>query len=209
MTVPDDATAPTAGDDLQPGSTHVQGNPVPDAPVPDASDSDAATPSLTAGALTSSTQSGVLLDALNALRGRLAALRLPLTVTGVEAARADKAAAIAQLDDYLIPRMRAEKAPLLVVVGGSTGSGKSTLVNSILGERVSAPGVLRPTTRSPVLVHHPLDARWFTDDRVLPGLARQAGAMTENATSTRGLRLVACEALPQGMALLDAPDIDS
>ena len=62
-------------------------------------------------------------------------------------------------------------APLLMVVGGSTGAGKSTLVNSLVGAQVSAAGVLRPTTRAPVLVCHPDDVRWFEDDRILPGLA--------------------------------------
>ncbi|MFI2104918.1 dynamin family protein [Isoptericola sp. NPDC019693] len=165
-----------------------------------------------------------LVDALETLRARLGALRLPLETPGVGAARADLHQATDQLDDYLLPRLRAERAPLLVVVGGSTGAGKSTLVNSLLGEPVSAPGVLRPTTRAPVLVHHPLDARWFTTDRVLPGLARVTSAghpsdarPTEpsprtdppGAEGSAALRLVASEALPQGLALLDAPDIDS
>ena len=77
-----------------------------------------------------------------------------------------------QLDDYVLPRLRSLDAPLLVVVGGSTGAGKSTLVNSILGRHVTTPGVLRPTTRAPVLVHHPDDAPWFTGQRILPGMAR-------------------------------------
>ena len=63
-------------------------------------------------------------------------------------------------------------APLLTVVGGSTGAGKSTLVNSLVGTRVTEPGVLRPTTRSPVLVHNPDDAHWFGQDRILPDLER-------------------------------------
>ncbi|MFP3712889.1 ABC transporter [Puerhibacterium sp. TATVAM-FAB25] len=172
-----------------------------------------------------------LVDALDALRARLAVLRLPLETPGAGAARTDRTRAVDQLDDYLLPRLRAARAPLLVVVGGSTGAGKSTLVNSLLGEHVSAPGVLRPTTRAPVLVHHPLDARWFTTDRVLPGLARVSGgaaggamggatggapapdaaapATGAKAPPTRSLRLVASDALPQGLALLDAPDIDS
>lgn len=52
---------------------------------------------------------------------------------------------------------------MLAVVGGSTGAGKSTLINSLIGAEVSAPGLLRPTTRGPVCVCHPADASWFTD----------------------------------------------
>ena len=78
----------------------------------------------------------------------------------------------AQLDDYLLPRLRRLDAPLLAVVGGSTGAGKSTLVNSIARREVTRSGVLRPTTRSPVLVHHPYDSGAFLSQRVLPGLAR-------------------------------------
>ncbi|WP_265523117.1 dynamin family protein [Oerskovia flava] len=162
---------------------------------------------------------GPLVDALETLRARLGALRLPLEVPGVGPARHDQAHATDQLDDYLLPRLRARSAPLLVVVGGSTGAGKSTLVNSLLGEQVSAPGVLRPTTRAPVLVHHPLDARWFSTDRVLPGLARLSGdagapagtptGAHPGASASRALRLVASDALPQGLALVDAPDVDS
>lgn len=168
-----------------------------------------------------------LTGALEVLRARLGALRLPLETSGAEAARTDLRRATDQLDDYLLPRLRAHKAPLLVVVGGSTGAGKSTLVNSVLGERVTQPGVLRPTTKAPVLVHHPLDARWFSTDRVLPGLARvtASGATASGGTGSGGqtaaqdagtpaepsrtLRLVPSDSLPKGLALLDAPDIDS
>ncbi|MEU4362487.1 dynamin family protein [Promicromonospora sp. NPDC023987] len=171
-----------------------------------------------------------LTGALEVLRARLGALRLPLETSGAVAARTDLRRATDQLDDYLLPRLRAQKAPLLVVVGGSTGAGKSTLVNSVLGELVTQPGVLRPTTKAPVLVHHPLDGRWFSTDRVLPGLARvtvsgtvgaaaqssgtgasRAGAQDGGAPAepSRTLRLVPSDALPKGLALLDAPDIDS
>ena len=95
-------------------------------------------------------------------------LRLPLETAAAPNARADRTRVLDQLDDYLLPRLRDPGAPVLVVVGGSTGAGKSTLVNSLVGAQVSPSGVLRPTTRWPVLVHHPLDARWFSSDRVLP-----------------------------------------
>src|SRR3982751_3776594 len=81
-----------------------------------------------------------------------------------------------QIDDYLLPRLRDLDAPLLTVVGGSTGAGKSTLVNSLVGAPVTTAGVLRPTTRSPVLVCAPGDLAAFSGDRVLPGLPRVSGS---------------------------------
>jgi hypothetical protein len=39
--------------------------------------------------------------------------------------------------------------------------------NSLVGAEVSASGLLRPTTRGPVLVCHPDDVRWFEGDRIL------------------------------------------
>ncbi|TAL22062.1 MAG: ABC transporter, partial [Frankiales bacterium] len=115
--------------------------------------------------------------------------------------------AVGQVDDYLLPRLRDLDAPLLTVVGGSTGAGKSTLVNSVVRATVSAPGVLRPTTRAPVLVCATADLSYFSDERVLPGLARTTGAGPDAGPGA--LRLVARDDLPAGLALLDAPDVDS
>ena len=133
---------------------------------------------------------------------------LPLDIPDTAQAKANRAALLRQLDDYVIPRLTSLDAPLLAVVGGSTGAGKSTLVNSIVRDDVSRSGVLRPTTTSPVLVHNPADEGWFTGTRVLPELSRVTGLDTgEPQPGT--VRLVASQALPTGMALLDAPDIDS
>jgi hypothetical protein len=149
--------------------------------------------------------SAQMLTTLTALRGALQRADLPLEIPGVAAHRAMRAEMIDQLEDYVLPRLVQIDAPLLTVVGGSTGAGKSTLVNSLVGERVSEPGVLRPTTRSPVLVHHPDDTRWFDQQRILPELER-----TSRSTADPGaLQIVASTAIPQGLALLDAPDIDS
>ncbi|WP_151524676.1 dynamin family protein [Serinicoccus kebangsaanensis] len=150
----------------------------------------------------------VLLAAVERLRASAGGVGLPLDLEGVDQARTARRELEQQLDDYVLPRLRSLDAPLLAVVGGSTGAGKSTLVNSVVGEEVSRAGVLRPTTRASVLVHHPDDARWFTDTRVLPGLARVAGDAAE-VEDPGAVRLVASAALPAGLALLDAPDIDS
>lgn len=153
-----------------------------------------------------------MLGAVSTLRDQVASTPLPLDLTGVAAARATRDSLLKQLDDYVIPRLRSLDAPLLAVVGGSTGAGKSTLVNSIVDAQVSRSGVLRPTTTTPVLVHHPTDERWFLDDRILPGLSRVTGApagATPGDDGGASLRLVASSSLPPGMALLDAPDIDS
>lgn len=110
-----------------------------------------------------------------------------------------------QVRDHLLPRAMRLDAPLLVVVGGSTGSGKSTLVNSLLRARLTKPGVLRPTTTSPVLVAHPDDLAWFDSGKVLPNLVRSSTPVHDS----RALHVVANDSLPAGLALLDAPDIDS
>ena len=146
-----------------------------------------------------------MLTALVQLRSALQEAHLPLELPQAEEQRAARLEMVDQLEDYVIPRLMTIDAPLLAVVGGSTGAGKSTLVNSIVGSRVTTPGVLRPTTRSPVLVHHPDDERWFKQDRLLPELERVARATDD----PEALQLVASEAVPQGLAILDAPDIDS
>ena len=146
-----------------------------------------------------------LLPPLVGLRDAVAGARFELTGPGAAEASATRDALVAQVDDYLLPRLRSLDAPLLAVVGGSTGAGKSTLVNSLVRADVSAAGVLRPTTRSPVLVCHPSDRRWFEDDRVLPGLARTSGAEGGHGS----VHLVESEGLEPGLALVDAPDIDS
>ncbi len=148
-----------------------------------------------------------LLAAVKELREQVATARLPLTLPDADQAGKVRIELVNQLDDYVIPRLSDLDAPVLAVVGGSTGAGKSTLVNSLVGAVVSRPGVLRPTTRSPVLVHNPVDERWFTGDRVLPSLGRVTGDVTAEDASS--VRLVASDAIAPGLALLDAPDIDS
>ena len=152
-----------------------------------------------------------VVTSLRALHAGLTRARLPLEVPGAVEARERARAAAVQLADYVIPRAEQFEAPLLAVVGGSTGAGKSTLVNSLVGQEVSRASAIRPTTRRPVLVHHPDDAGWFLDERVLPSLARVHGTaeQTDPAGHVTELELVAADRVPRGLALLDAPDIDS
>jgi len=146
-----------------------------------------------------------MLTALVRLHGVVGDLALPLDVDGAPAARDDRVELVSQLEDYLIPRVTTMEGPLLAVVGGSTGAGKSTLVNSLVGAPVTQSGVLRPTTRSPVLVHHPDDTGWFDQDRLLPELTR-----VDRPTNDPGaIQLVISDAIPAGVAVLDAPDVDS
>ena len=148
---------------------------------------------------------GELLGALSTLLDRVRHAELPLATEDAEGARRLQAAVADQLSDYVLPRLVQLDAPVLVVVGGSTGAGKSTLVNSIVGEVVTESGVLRPTTRSPVLTHHPDDGAWFQADRILPDLPRT----DVPGNTTYGLRLRASAKVPKGLSILDAPDVDS
>lgn len=156
------------------------------------------------------------LAAVERLRAQVATLPLTLGVEDIAEVRREREDLLSQLDDYILPRLQRPDAPALAVIGGSTGAGKSTLTNSIVGREVTRSGVLRPTTRSPVLVHHPSDSGAFLSQRILPGLARVTSEGPEpiqpidpNAPRITGLRLVPYEGLPPGLALLDAPDIDS
>lgn len=149
---------------------------------------------------------GGLTAGLTELRDDLTALSLPLELQGTTPARTARREVIDQIDDYLLPRLANLEAPLLVVLGGSTGSGKSTLTNTLVGDDVTTAGVLRPTTRRPTLVCHPSDRDWFHGDGVLPDLPRVTGDATSGGD---GLRLVTSDALVPGVALLDSPDIDS
>lgn len=101
------------------------------------------------------------------------------------------------LEGFIRPRAADIEAPLLVLLLGPTGAGKSSLLNTLANAEVSRVGVLRPTTREAVLYATREDG-----DRILStGHLRRAAAG----------RIVRADAPPSsaGVALIDAPDIDS
>ena len=153
--------------------------------------------------MTSTADARALDEALAALEAAADDVRL-----GLATPRRDDDAA---LRDRLVrevaahrARLRDVDAPILVVVGGVTGAGKSTLVNTLLGEAAVQTGVLRPTTTGPTLVCHPGELHWFSTPRVLPALPRTTGRAEAGA-----LRLLEHPRVPAGLALVDAPDVDS
>ncbi|CAN5891027.1 dynamin family protein [soil metagenome] len=93
---------------------------------------------------------------------------------------------------YLIPRLGDPDAPLVVALAGPTGSGKSTILNSVAGYEVSRPGPLRPTTRQPVVWCHEREAHRY-----------QTMGGVECLVVTEGHPLLA------DLTLIDTPDIDS
>ncbi|HJW48715.1 MAG TPA: GTPase domain-containing protein [Candidatus Limnocylindria bacterium] len=101
------------------------------------------------------------------------------------------------LEGFVRPRAADLDAPLLVLLLGPTGAGKSSLINTIAGAEVSRAGVLRPTTREAILYASESDAK-----KIL------SGARLRLASTDRIVHAVAPDT-STGVAVIDAPDIDS
>lgn len=133
-----------------------------------------------------------MVEVVEDLLHSLESARLVLQTPDADEARRRRDRVVLQVSNHLLPRLKKVSAPAIVVLGGSTGAGKSTLVNSIVSAEVSEAGVLRPTTREPILVAHPKDAELLEEHPVLD--------IAE---------LVTHEGTRRGLALVDAPDLDS
>ena len=137
-----------------------------------------------------------------ATAARLGSLAIERAETLGSHASEDAARRSRQLRDHLVghvlPRANSLDAPLLVLIFGPTGAGKSSLLNALAGFAASEIGVLRPTTREVVVLARP-GARATLMGEGLP-LAALAGDR---------LRFVESEDVAEGVALVDSPDVDS
>lgn len=98
---------------------------------------------------------------------------------------------VATIRNYLQPRLANRGAPFNVVFAGPTGSGKSTIINSIAGRTISPSGSLRPTTTKPLV---------FTDRK--RSRTVDLGAVQFDVALGEAAFL-------NDIALIDTPDIDS
>ncbi|HET7699746.1 MAG TPA: GTPase domain-containing protein [Candidatus Limnocylindria bacterium] len=101
------------------------------------------------------------------------------------------------VESFILPRAADLDAPLLVVLMGPTGAGKSSILNAVAGAPVSRAGVLRPTTREAVLYA----------DRDDAAMLRAEGRL--RLVPPDRLIHVAAPGSNAGVAIVDAPDIDS
>lgn len=118
--------------------------------------------------------------------------RLPLDLPGTAHLNENRKRLRTQLSARIYPHLVRGQLPTVVVFGGSSGAGKSTVFNSLVKEEISPASVLRPTTREPVIAMHP-SCREVMEDHAITDMGRVV--YTE-------------EAIP-GMVLVDAPDLDS
>ncbi len=132
-----------------------------------------------------------LVDRLEALADRRTAIHIASEAAGTRATRLRD-----HLAGHVRVRARSLDAPLVVLLLGPTGAGKSTLFNTIVGRAASPTGVLRPTTRSAIVLAHSEDAPALTEG-TLAGIEPNRFRIEIDTTTAPGL------------ALIDAPDIDS
>ncbi len=104
--------------------------------------------------------------------------------------------------EYALPRLADLDGPAVAVLIGSTGAGKSTILNSLAGAQISEPGAVRPTTRAPTVWCHPDHADRFGDE-----------FLTGYSTDPEAVRSITVVPAPvpllEHLAVVDAPDFDS
>ncbi|MFF1375996.1 GTPase [Streptomyces sp. NPDC058308] len=130
------------------------------------------------------------------LRARLDALR---ELVGLSRTRLDSGtlAEAGRVLDEAAARRRLSERHTVVAVAGATGSGKSTLFNSLAGVMISDTGVRRPTTAAPIGCSWTDGAAGLLDRLGIPGRLRRRPLQGPGADEL------------QGLVLIDLPDHDS
>lgn len=131
-----------------------------------------------------------------ALRLRLDALR---QLVGLSRTRLDgkTLAEAGRVLDEAAARRGLSPQHTVVAIAGATGSGKSTLFNSLAGVQISETGLRRPTTAAPIACSWSDGAAGLLDRLEIPGRLRRRPRETAEAEALRG------------MVLVDLPDLDS
>ncbi|WAL95572.1 YfjP family GTPase [Streptomyces sp. Je 1-369] len=130
------------------------------------------------------------------LRTRLDALR---ELVGLSRTRLDSGtlAEAGRVLDEAAARRRLSERHTVVAIAGATGSGKSTLFNSLAGVMISETGVRRPTTAAPIGCSWTDGAAGLLDRLGIPGRLRRRPLQGPGADEL------------QGLVLIDLPDHDS
>ncbi|MEU7582197.1 GTPase [Streptomyces sp. NPDC041068] len=130
------------------------------------------------------------------LRARLDALR---ELVGLSRTRLDSGtlAEAGRVLDEAAARRRLSERHTVVAIAGATGSGKSTLFNSLAGVMISETGVRRPTTAAPIGCSWTDGAAGLLDRLGIPGRLRRRPLQGPGADEL------------QGLVLVDLPDHDS
>lgn len=131
-----------------------------------------------------------------ALRLRLEALR---QLVGLSRTRLDgkTLAEASRVLDEAAARRGLSPQHTVVAIAGATGSGKSTLFNSLAGVQISETGLRRPTTAAPIACSWSDGAAGLLDRLEIPGRLRRRPRETSEARALHG------------MVLVDLPDLDS
>jgi hypothetical protein len=112
----------------------------------------------------------------------------------------------------LVPHLAGEGCLVAAVTGG-TNTGKSTVFNLLVGEAVSPVTATAAATRRPVLAAHPSRAAECLEGKLVPEFQALPLTDPESAiardTPADALYVVESEGLPERLALLDTPDVDS
>ncbi|MFE9254661.1 GTPase [Streptomyces sp. NPDC006879] len=143
-------------------------------------------------------ESGPNADA-RALRHRLDALR---QLVGLSRTRLDgkTLAEAGRVLDEAAARRGLSPQHTVVAIAGATGSGKSTLFNSLAGVNISETGLRRPTTAAPVACSWTDGAAGLLDRLAIPGRLRRRPMQGPTGHNDDTLR---------GLVLIDLPDHDS